>query len=75
MGGRGLGGGIPLQWTDTCADQQNTIVNEGYSVFDAGIHCRQPKGIDLALNVKNITDRATSGGCQHTRTGAVGYRW
>jgi iron complex outermembrane receptor protein len=81
--GWGFGGGVRYNGP-TYADQQNTIVNEGYTVFDAGIHYRQPKGVNLALNVKNIADRVTtacttSGGCQYTSprtvTGTVSYRW
>ncbi|MCA6107299.1 TonB-dependent siderophore receptor [Bradyrhizobium sp. CNPSo 4026] len=83
LDGWGVGGGIRYNGP-TYADQQNTIVNEGYTVFDAGIHYRQPKGINLALNVKNIADRVTTacttnGGCQYTSprtiTGTVSYRW
>jgi iron complex outermembrane receptor protein len=87
QGGRfanwGAGGGIRYNGP-TFADVPNTIVNEGYVVFDAGVHYRQPKGINLALDVKNIGDRVTtactiSGGCQYTSprtiTGTISYRW
>ncbi len=79
----GLGGGFRYNG-ETFANTTNTIVNEGYVVFDAGLHYRQPKGINLALNVKNIADRVTtacttSGGCQYTSprtiTGTISYRW
>nr|WP_271608262.1 MULTISPECIES: TonB-dependent siderophore receptor [unclassified Bradyrhizobium] len=81
--GWGLGGGIRYNGP-TFADTTNTIVNEGYVVLDAGMHYRQPKGVNLALNVKNIADRVTlacttNGGCQYTSprtiTGTVSYRW
>ncbi|HEV2157572.1 TonB-dependent siderophore receptor [Bradyrhizobium sp.] len=81
--GWGLGGGVRYTGP-TFADTTNTIVNEGYVVFDAGLHYRQPKGVSLALNVKNIADRVTlacttGGGCQYTSprtiTGTVSYRW
>ncbi len=81
--GWGLGGGVRYNGP-TFADTTNTIVNEGYVVFDAGLHYRQPKGVNLALNVKNIADRVTlacttNGGCQYTSprtiTGTVSYRW
>ncbi|UWU73743.1 TonB-dependent siderophore receptor [Bradyrhizobium huanghuaihaiense] len=81
--GWGLGGGIRYNGP-TFADTTNTIVNEGYVVFDAGLHYRQPKGVNLALNVKNIADRVTlacttNGGCQYTSprtvTGTLSYRW
>lgn len=81
--GWGLGGGIRYNGP-TFADTTNTIVNEGYVVFDAGLHYRQPKGVNLALNVKNIADRVTlacttGGGCQYTSprtiTGTISYRW
>ncbi|WP_456747274.1 TonB-dependent siderophore receptor [Bradyrhizobium sp. USDA 4354] len=81
--GWGLGGGVRYNGP-TFADPTNTIVNEGYVVFDAGLHHRQPKGVNLALNVKNIADRVTlacttNGGCQYTSprtvTGTVSYRW
>lgn len=81
--GWGLGGGVRYNGP-TFADPANTIVNEGYVVFDAGLHYRQPKGVNLALNVKNIADRVTlacttNGGCQYTSprtvTGTVSYRW
>ena len=77
--GWGLGGGVRYNGP-TFADTTNTIVNEGYVVFDAGLHYRQPKGVNLALNVKNIADRVTlacttGGGCQYTITGTVSYRW
>jgi len=81
--GWGLGGGVRYNGP-TFADTTNTIVNEGYVVFDAGLHYRQPKGVNLALNVKNIADRVTlacttGGGCQYTSprtiTGTVSYRW
>ncbi|NRB88601.1 TonB-dependent receptor domain-containing protein, partial [Bradyrhizobium sp. WBAH10] len=79
----GLGGGVRYNGP-TFADTTNTIFNEGYVVFDAGLHYRQPKGVNLALNVKNIADRVTvacttNGGCQYTSprtiTGTVSYRW
>jgi iron complex outermembrane receptor protein len=79
----GFGGGVRYNG-ETFANNTNTIVNEGYVVFDAGIHYRRPKGINLALNVKNIGDRVTlacttSGGCQYTSprtiTGTMSYRW
>lgn len=81
--GWGLGGGVRYNGP-TFADTTNTIVNADYVVFDAGLHYRQPKGVNLALNVKNIADRVTlacttNGGCQYTSprtvTGTVSYRW
>lgn len=81
--GWGLGGGVRYNGP-TFADTTNTIVNEGYVVFDAGLHYRKPKGVNLALNVKNIADRVTlacttGGGCQYTSprtiTGTISYRW
>jgi iron complex outermembrane receptor protein len=81
--GWGLGGGVRYNGP-TFADTTNTIVNADYVVFDAGLHYRQPKGVNLALNVKNIADRVTlacttGGGCQYTSprtiTGTVSYRW
>ena len=81
--GWGLGGGVRYNGP-TFADTTNTIVNEAYVVFDAGLHYRQPKGVNLALNVKNIADRVTlacttGGGCQYTSprtvTGTLSYRW
>lgn len=81
--GWGLGGGVRYNGP-TFADTTNTIVNESYVVFDAGLHYRQPKGVNLALNVKNIADRVTlacttGGGCQYTSprtiTGTISYRW
>ncbi len=57
--GWGLGGGVRYNGP-TFADTTNTIVNADYVVFDAGLHYRQPKGVNLALNVKNIADRVTS---------------
>ena len=83
LDGWGLGGGVRYNGP-TFADTTNTIVNEGYVVFDAGLHYRQPKGVNLALNVKNIADRVTlacttGGGCQYTSprtvTGTLSYRW
>ena len=79
----GFGGGARYNG-QTFADVPNTIINESYVVFDTGIHYRQPKGINLALNVKNIADRVTTactttGGCQYTSprtiTGTISYRW
>lgn len=79
----GFGGGLRYNG-ETFGNNTNTLVNADYVVFDAGIHYRQPKGVNLALNVKNIADRVTtactiSGGCQYTspRTvvGTLSYRW
>ncbi len=81
--GWGLGGGVRYRGS-TFADTANTIVNGDNTVFDLGVHYRQPKGINVALNVKNLTDRVTTacttaGGCQYTspRTivGTVSYKW
>lgn len=79
----GFGGGLRYNG-ETFGNNTNTLVNADDVVVDAGIHYRQPKGVNLALKLKNIADRVTtactvSGGCQYTspRTvvGTLSYRW
>lgn len=81
--GFGFGAGARYNG-ETFADSLNTIVNPDYVVFDAGLHYRQEKGMNYALNVKNIGNNAslactTSGGCQYISpriiTGTASYRW
>ena len=53
-------------------------------MFDAGLHYRQEKGMNYALNLKNIGNNGalactTSGGCQYISprivTATASYRW
>ena len=69
---------------DSYMETTNTLVNAAYTVFDAGLHYRQPKGMNFALNVKNIgnDDHAqctVTGGCQYITprviTATASYRW
>jgi iron complex outermembrane receptor protein len=81
--GFGFGAGIRYNG-ETFADPLNTIINPEYTVFDAGLHYRQEKGMNYALNLKNIGNNGalactTSGGCQYISprivTATASYRW
>lgn len=81
--GFGFGAGARFNG-ESFADKTNTISNPGYTVFDTGIHYRMEKGINLALNVKNIADKdtytcTTTGGCYYISprivTATASYRW
>lgn len=81
--GFGFGAGVRYNG-ETYADPLNTIVNSEYTVFDAGLHYRQEKGMNYALNLKNIGNSGalactTSGGCQYISprivTATASYRW
>jgi iron complex outermembrane receptor protein len=81
--GFGFGAGIRYNG-ETYADALNTIVNSEYTVFDAGLHYRREKGMNYALNLKNIGNNGalactTSGGCQYISprivTATASYRW
>ena len=81
--GFGFGAGARFNG-ESFADKTNTISNPAYTVFDAGIHYRMEKGINLALNVKNIADKdtytcTTTGGCYYISprivTATASYRW
>ena len=81
--GFGFGAGIRYNG-ETYADTLNTIVNPEYTAFDAGLHYRQAKGMNYALNLKNIGNNGalactTSGGCQYISPRIVmataSYRW
>nr|WP_303625916.1 TonB-dependent siderophore receptor [Rhodopseudomonas palustris] len=83
LAGWGFGAGVRYVG-ESYMDILNTLTNQAYTVFDAGLHYRQPKGINLALNVKNIgnNDRAlctVTGGCQYITprviTATASYRW
>lgn len=81
--GFGFGAGVRYNG-ETYADPLNTIVNPEYTVFDAGLHYRREKGMNYALNLKNIGNNGalactTSGGCQYISprivTATASYRW
>jgi iron complex outermembrane receptor protein len=81
--GFGFGAGVRFNGA-SYMDKLNTLVNPAYTVFDAGIHYRREKGVNLALNVRNIADDGTtlcttSGGCQFISprvvTATASYRW
>ena len=81
--GFGFGAGARFNG-ESFADKINTISNPGYTVFDAGLHYRMEKGINLALNVKNIANKdtytcTTTGGCSYISprivTATASYRW
>jgi iron complex outermembrane receptor protein len=83
LAGFGFGAGVRYNGP-TYADTLNTIVNADYTVFDAGLHYRQDKGMNYALNLKNIGNNGalactTSGGCQYISprivTATASYRW
>ena len=81
--GFGFGAGVRYNG-QSLAEKTGTIINPDYTVFDAGIHYRMEKGINLALNVKNIADKdtltcTTTGGCYYISprivTATASYRW
>jgi len=83
LAGWGFGAGFRYVG-DTYMDAANTISNDAYTVFDAGLHYRQPKGMNFALNVKNIANKdatlcTVTGGCQYITprvvTATASYRW
>lgn len=83
LAGFGIGGGVRYNGP-TFGDALNTTVNADYAVFDAGLHYRQEKGMNYALNLKNIGNNGayactTSGGCQYISprivTATASYRW
>lgn len=83
LAGWGLGAGVRYVG-ESYMDILNTLTNQAYTVFDAGLHYRQPKGINLALNVKNIGNKdnvlcTVTGGCQYITprviTATASYRW
>jgi iron complex outermembrane receptor protein len=83
LAGWGLGAGVRYVG-ESYMDAANTLVNDAYTVFDAGLHYRQPKGMNFALNVKNIGNKdallcTVTGGCQYITprvvTATLGYRW
>ncbi|WP_031335093.1 TonB-dependent siderophore receptor [Rhodopseudomonas sp. B29] len=83
LAGWGFGAGVRYVG-ESYMDILNTLTNSAYTVFDAGLHYRQPKGINLALNVKNIANKdnalcTVTGGCQYITprviTATASYRW
>lgn len=83
LAGWGFGAGVRYVG-ESYMDILNTLTNDAYTVFDAGLHYRQPKGINLALNVKNIANNdhaqcTVTGGCQYITprvvTATASYRW
>ena len=81
--GFGFGAGVRYNG-QSLAEKTGTIINPDYTVFDAGIHYRMEKGVNLALNVKNIADKdtytcTTTGGCYYISprivTATASYRW
>jgi iron complex outermembrane receptor protein len=81
--GFGFGAGVRYNG-ESLAEKTGTIINPDYTVFDAGIHYRMEKGINLALNVKNIANKdtltcTTTGGCYYISprivTATASYRW
>lgn len=83
LAGWGFGAGVRYVG-ESYMDILNTLTNPAYTVFDAGLHYRQPKGINLALNVKNIANNdhaqcTVTGGCQYITprviTATASYRW
>lgn len=83
LAGWGFGAGFRYIG-ESYMDILNTLTNDAYTVFDAGLHYRQPKGINLALNVKNIANKdnamcTATGGCQYISprviTATASYRW
>ncbi len=83
LSGFGFGAGVRYNG-ESYMETQNRLVNPAYTVFDAGLHYRREKGINLALNVRNIADNGTAictvaGGCQYISprvvTATASYRW
>ncbi|RJF74327.1 TonB-dependent siderophore receptor [Rhodopseudomonas palustris] len=83
LAGWGLGAGVRYVG-ESYMDAANTLTNDAYTVFDAGLHYRQPKGMNFALNVKNIANKdnllcTVTGGCQYITprviTATASYRW
>jgi len=83
LSGFGFGAGVRHNG-ESYMEKLNILVNPAYTVFDAGIHYRREKGINLALNVRNIADDGTAictttGGCQFISprvvTATASYRW
>lgn len=82
VGALGFGGGVRYIG-QTYADLANTITNDAYTVYDAGVHY-EVEGFRLAVNVSNLFGKeqalcTTSGGCQwiSPRTVALTarYKW
>ncbi|MFT4275889.1 MAG: TonB-dependent siderophore receptor [Rhodopseudomonas sp.] len=83
LAGWGFGAGVRYIG-QSYMETSNSLVNAAYTVFDAGLHYRQPKGMNFALNVKNIGNNEStlctvSGGCQYITprvvTATASYRW
>lgn len=80
----GLGFGLGLRYQGASpGDDLNSFESDAYTLLDAGLHY-QWRGVRLALDAQNLTDKTYVAACQsgacfygvaRTVTGSVAYRW